>query len=205
MLIDLSQAVGSYLHEVFVARFQWWVLLGYVGADHVHHALRGAVDRLRACGKNGDADRLLVLLDRRRSCCCWPMRLYIRDPVFILGQGFGVFVYVAQSLFRVARPQSGGALDRRQAAGLRARRLLRSLRRRERGKAALEIADQVVDVLEADVKAHRRSARRPLRWRCGYACSRRGWRGFRSRPTTRPSRTGAVRPGTRARQCQRPA
>ena len=29
MLIDLSQAVGSYLHEVFVAKFQWWVMLGY--------------------------------------------------------------------------------------------------------------------------------------------------------------------------------
>ena len=30
MLIDLSNAVGAYLHEVFVAKFQWWVLLGYV-------------------------------------------------------------------------------------------------------------------------------------------------------------------------------
>ena len=30
MLVDLSQAVGSYLHEVFIAKFQWWVLLGYV-------------------------------------------------------------------------------------------------------------------------------------------------------------------------------
>ena len=29
MLIDLSQAVGAYLHEVFVAKFQWIVLLGY--------------------------------------------------------------------------------------------------------------------------------------------------------------------------------
>ena len=30
MLVELSQAVGSYLHEVFIAKFQWWVLLGYV-------------------------------------------------------------------------------------------------------------------------------------------------------------------------------
>src|SRR6476646_1555869 len=30
MLIDLSQAVGNYLHDVFVAKFQWWVLLGYI-------------------------------------------------------------------------------------------------------------------------------------------------------------------------------
>ena len=30
MLIDLSREVGSYLHDVFIAKFQWWVLLGYV-------------------------------------------------------------------------------------------------------------------------------------------------------------------------------
>src|SRR5499426_2587247 len=40
-----------------------------------------------------------------------------------------------------------------------------SPRRGERGKAAFEIADQVVDVLEADVQAHRRPAWRPFRRR----------------------------------------
>src|SRR5215510_12617856 len=40
-----------------------------------------------------------------------------------------------------------------------------SARRGERGKAAFEIADQVVDVLESDVQAHRRAARRPFRRR----------------------------------------
>ena len=30
MLVDLSNAVGDYLHDVFVARFDWWVLLGFV-------------------------------------------------------------------------------------------------------------------------------------------------------------------------------
>src|SRR5262245_48717559 len=40
-----------------------------------------------------------------------------------------------------------------------------SPRRSERGKAAFEIADQVVDVLESDVQAHRRPAWRPFRRR----------------------------------------
>src|SRR5262245_64133523 len=40
-----------------------------------------------------------------------------------------------------------------------------SPRRGECGKAAFEIADQVVDVLESDVQAHRRPARRPCRRR----------------------------------------
>ena len=29
MLIDLSHAVGNYLQDVFVARLDWWVLLGF--------------------------------------------------------------------------------------------------------------------------------------------------------------------------------
>src|ERR1700757_5016302 len=40
-----------------------------------------------------------------------------------------------------------------------------SPRRGERGKAAFEIADQVVDVLKSDVEPHRRPARRPFRRR----------------------------------------
>ena len=29
MLIELSNAVGEYLHDVFVIRLDWWVLLGF--------------------------------------------------------------------------------------------------------------------------------------------------------------------------------
>ena len=66
MLIDLSQSVrhlsARRLHRqvrlVGAARLR--------GAGPVHHALRGAVDRLRARRQDRDADRVLVLLDRRR-------------------------------------------------------------------------------------------------------------------------------------------
>jgi lipid-A-disaccharide synthase-like uncharacterized protein len=30
MLADLAQAIGSYLHDVFVIQFSWWVVLGFV-------------------------------------------------------------------------------------------------------------------------------------------------------------------------------
>ena len=30
MLIDLSHAVGAYLHDVFVTNLDWWVVLGFV-------------------------------------------------------------------------------------------------------------------------------------------------------------------------------
>ena len=30
MLIELWHQLGAYFHEVFVEKFQWWVLLGYI-------------------------------------------------------------------------------------------------------------------------------------------------------------------------------
>src|SRR5262245_66530678 len=92
MLVDLSQAVGSYLHEVFIARFQWWVLLGYVA--QVMFTMRFVVQWIASerAGKMvvpiafwffSIGGGVLLLL----------YALYIRDPVFILGLGFGVFVY----------------------------------------------------------------------------------------------------------------
>ena len=30
MLVDLSRAVGGYLHEVFLGHLDWWIALGYV-------------------------------------------------------------------------------------------------------------------------------------------------------------------------------
>jgi len=30
MLADLAQAIGSYLHDVFVIQLSWWVVLGFV-------------------------------------------------------------------------------------------------------------------------------------------------------------------------------
>src|SRR5215813_13332477 len=100
MLIDLSQAVGSYLHEVFVAKFQVWVLLGYVA--QIMFTMRFAVQWVASerVGKMvmpiafwffSIGGGVLLLL----------YALYIRDPVFILGQGFGVFVYARNLYFEL--------------------------------------------------------------------------------------------------------
>ena len=98
MLIDLSQAVGSYLHEVFVAKFQWWVLLGYVA--QIMFTMRFVVqwiasERARASVvpvafwffSIGGGALLLVYA------------LYRRDPVFIAGQALGLVVYIRNLYF----------------------------------------------------------------------------------------------------------
>jgi lipid-A-disaccharide synthase-like uncharacterized protein len=100
MLVDLSQAVGSYLHEVFVAKFQWWVLLGYVA--QILFTMRFLVQWIASerAGKMvmpiafwffSIGGGLLLLV----------YALQIRDPVFILGQSFGVFVYARNLYFEL--------------------------------------------------------------------------------------------------------
>jgi lipid-A-disaccharide synthase-like uncharacterized protein len=98
MLVDLSQTVGSYLHEVFIAKFQWWVLLGYVA--QIMFTMRFLVQWIASerAGKMvmpiafwffSIGGGVLLLL----------YALYIRDPVFIIGQGLGLFVYLRNLYF----------------------------------------------------------------------------------------------------------
>lgn len=107
MLVDLSNAIGNYLHDVFVIRLDWWVILGLVA--QIFFTLRFVVQWIASerVGKSvipvafwwfsiGGGILLLVYA------------LYRRDPVFILGQAFGVFVYL-RNLYFVIR-------ERRQVA-----------------------------------------------------------------------------------------
>src|SRR5258708_38407465 len=97
MLIDLSKAVGSYLHEVFVDKFQWWVLLGYVA--QIMFTMRFLVQWI-ASERAGKMVMPIAFwfFSIGGGVLLLFYALYIRDPVFILGQGFGVFVY-ARNLF----------------------------------------------------------------------------------------------------------
>jgi lipid-A-disaccharide synthase-like uncharacterized protein len=93
MLVSLSQAVGDYLQNVFVMRLNWWVLLGYAGQSLF--AMRFVVQWLASerVGRSvvpvafwffSIGGGVLLLF----------YALYIRDPVFIIGQGLGLFVYL---------------------------------------------------------------------------------------------------------------
>ncbi|MEA2953355.1 MAG: hypothetical protein QOD40_1212 [Alphaproteobacteria bacterium] len=98
MLIDLSNAVGAYLWDVFVVRLDWWVLLGF--AAQALFTARFLVQWI-ASERQGKSvipiafwffsigGGLLLLV----------YALYRRDPVFIAGQAFGVFVYLRNLQF----------------------------------------------------------------------------------------------------------
>jgi lipid-A-disaccharide synthase-like uncharacterized protein len=71
MLIDLSNALGTYFHDVFVVPIAFWFF------------------------SIGGGALLLVYA------------LYRRDPVFIAGQAFGVFIYARNLYFELRDRQRG--------------------------------------------------------------------------------------------------
>jgi lipid-A-disaccharide synthase-like uncharacterized protein len=108
MLVDLSNAIGAYVHDVFVARLDWWVVLGLVA--QLLFTLRFAVQWIASerVGKSvipvafwwfsiGGGLLLLIYAIQRR------------DPVFILGQAFGVFVYLRNLYFIIREHRQAAA------------------------------------------------------------------------------------------------
>jgi lipid-A-disaccharide synthase-like uncharacterized protein len=128
MLVDLQHLVGKYLYDVFVTNFDWWVILGLVA--QLMFTGRFLVQWI-ASERQGRsvipvtfwffsiAGGLLLLA----------YALYRRDPVFIAGQAFGVFVYV-RNLFLIMREH-----ERRSRAARKARvRSARVAKARVRGR-----------------------------------------------------------------------
>ena len=109
MLIDLSQAVGSYLHDVFVAKFQWWVLLGYVA--QVMFTMRFVVQWI-ASERAGKMVMPIAFWFFSIGGGVLAVRLRALHPRPGLHPGPGLrrFRLRAQSLFRTARsPPRGSA------------------------------------------------------------------------------------------------
>ena len=98
MLVDLIEVTGAYFHDVFVAGMDWWVALGFLA--QFFFTMRFAVQWVASerAGRSvipmafwlfsiGGGSLLLVYA------------LYRKDPVFIVGQAFGVLVYLRNVQF----------------------------------------------------------------------------------------------------------
>ena len=98
MLVDLSRAVGAYLHDVFVNRFDWWVVLGFVAQGMF--SARFVVQWIAS----ERAGRSVIPMtfwtfSIAGGVLLLAYALYRKDPVFIAGQAFGVFVYIRNLYF----------------------------------------------------------------------------------------------------------
>jgi lipid-A-disaccharide synthase-like uncharacterized protein len=115
MLIDLTHEIGAYLYDIFVVRLDWWVLLGFVA--QALFMMRFLVQWIAS----ERAGRSVIPLtfwffSIGGGLLLFAYALYRRDPVFVAGQAFGVFVYLRNLFFvlrdRGERPSSIAASAR---------------------------------------------------------------------------------------------
>ena len=98
MAADWIQWLGAYFHDVFIVKFDSWVVLGFIaqGFFTMRFVVQWmASERARASVvpvsfwffSIGGGFLMLIYA------------LYRKDPVFIAGQGLGLFVYVRNLYF----------------------------------------------------------------------------------------------------------
>ncbi len=101
MTLNLQQVIGEILRDIFVVQLDWWVVLGFVAqAMFTGRFLVQWIESERQ-GKSV-IPIAFWFFSIAGGLLLFAYALYRRDPVFILGQGFGVFVYV-RNLWLVLR------------------------------------------------------------------------------------------------------
>ncbi|HVY57307.1 MAG TPA: lipid-A-disaccharide synthase N-terminal domain-containing protein [Xanthobacteraceae bacterium] len=98
MLADLPHTIGSYLHDVFVVQLDWWIALGFLA--QAMFTMRFLVQWIASERAGRSVVPLAFwLFSIGGGLLLFIYALYRKDPVFILGQGFGVFIYLRNLYF----------------------------------------------------------------------------------------------------------
>jgi lipid-A-disaccharide synthase-like uncharacterized protein len=98
VLVDLSHAVGTYFQDVFVTRLDWWVLVGFFAQGLF--SMRFLVQWIASERAGRSVIPLAFwLFSIGGGLLLLVYALYRKDPVFIAGQAFGVFVYLRNLYF----------------------------------------------------------------------------------------------------------
>jgi lipid-A-disaccharide synthase-like uncharacterized protein len=104
MLNDITSAVGGYLHDVFIVNLDWGILIGYVA--QILFAMRFVVQWIASerAGRSVVPTAFWVF-SIGGGFMLLAYAVYRKDPVFIIGQAFGLFVYLRNLQFVL---RSGG-------------------------------------------------------------------------------------------------
>ena len=104
MLVDIARSVGGYLHDVFLGNVDLGIMIGYVAQGMF--AMRFVVQWIASerAGKSVVPTAFWVF-SIGGGLMLLGYAIYRRDPVFIVGQAFGVFVYLRNLQFVI---RSGG-------------------------------------------------------------------------------------------------
>lgn len=98
MLVDIARSVGGYLHDVFIGNVDIGILIGYIA--QVLFAMRFVVQWIASerAGRSVVPTAFWVF-SIGGGLMLLGYAMYRRDPVFIIGQAFGVFVYLRNLQF----------------------------------------------------------------------------------------------------------
>lgn len=102
MLVDLSRFLGAYFHEVFVINFDAWVILGFVA--QAFFTMRFVVQWIATeRARESVVPVSFWFFSIGGGILLLVYALYRKDPVFIAGQAFGLFVYVRNLYFVITK------------------------------------------------------------------------------------------------------
>lgn len=109
MLNDLIGTVATYLHDVFIIQFSWWVALGFVA--QAMFFMRFAVQWVASerVGRSVVPTSFWIF-SIIGGALLFIYALQRRDPVFIAGQGLGLLIYARnlQFIWRGRRAAEAG-------------------------------------------------------------------------------------------------
>ena len=110
MLVSLSNQVGGYLYAVFVESWNGWIILGFFG--QALFTMRFLVQWIAS----EKAQKSVIPLSFwffsiGGGVLLLIYAIYKGDPVFIVGQGLGVFIYV-RNLWLIKNEKKGGSGDK---------------------------------------------------------------------------------------------
>ncbi|HXW27096.1 MAG TPA: lipid-A-disaccharide synthase N-terminal domain-containing protein [Xanthobacteraceae bacterium] len=98
MLTDIIQQLGDYLYDVFVLRFDGWAALGFLA-----QALFSARFLVQWIASERAGRSIIPAafwwFSIAGGFLLFVYSLYRKDPVFIAGQGLGLFIYVRNVVF----------------------------------------------------------------------------------------------------------
>jgi lipid-A-disaccharide synthase-like uncharacterized protein len=108
MLIDLARSVGGYLHDVFIGNVDLGIMIGYVA--QLLFAMRFVVQWIASerAGRSVIPTAFWVF-SIGGGLMLLGYAIYRKDPVFIIGQAFGVFVYLRNLQFVLRGGGQGAA------------------------------------------------------------------------------------------------